>query len=358
MHAMRDYSSAIQLRSDRWSALREATSALTRSPSAGEASQLRGTVEALFESLGIMESYWAFPGKHAFNLIRRHFEQGKLDDVSFAVNRITRALTTGAYRRRSIPLERDSVDQEEQDDEAHQSVEMRALSKPYFEVLIVDSVNEHQERWLKANVTGMRRSEDQFIYEAVVVPSIEDALIAVLFNHNIQAIVVRPGLVLHSDKVEEILTRYLARAGGRQEIDAIPPENYGPELCRMIAKVRPELDAYLVTERSVEDIAGLDLGICRRVFYNSEDFMELHLNILRGVQARNKSPFFTALVEYSKQPTGVFHAMPISRGKSITRSHWIQDMGAFYLRVQADVFCDQRHLDLQQDRRAGVVAAR
>ena len=266
MHAMRDYSSAIQLRSDRWSALREATGALTRGPSAGEATQLRATVESLFDSLGIMEAYWAFPGKHAFSLIRRHFEQGKLDDVSFAVNRITRALTTGAYRRRSIPLERDSVDQEEQDDEAHQSVEMRALSKPYFEVLIVDNVNEHQERWLKANVIGMRRPEDQFIYEAVVVPSIEDALIAVLFNHNIQAIVVRPGLVLKSDKVEEILTRYLARAGGRQEIDAIPPENYGPELCRMIAKVRPELDAYLVTERSVEDIAGLDLGICRRVF--------------------------------------------------------------------------------------------
>ncbi len=45
---------------------------------------------------------------------------------------------------------------------------------------------------------------------------------------------------------------------------------------------------------------------------------------------RYKTPFFSALVEYSKQPTGVFHAMPISRGKSITRSHWIQDMGAFY----------------------------
>nr|MDA3857763.1 ornithine decarboxylase [Roseovarius sp.] len=113
-------------------------------------------------------------------------------------------------------------------------------------------------------------------------------------------------------------------------IDSKLPENYGPELCRLIDRVRPELDAYLVTERSVEDIAGLDLGICRRVFYNQEDFMELHLNILRGVEARNKTPFFTALVNYSKQPTGVFHAMPISRGKSITRSHWIQDMGAFY----------------------------
>ena len=68
------------------------------------------------------------------------------------------------------------------------------------------------------------------------------------------------------------------------------------------------------------------------MFYNQEDFLELHLNILRGCGRRAfKSPFFTALVDYSKQPTGVFHAMPISRGKSISpRSHWIQDMGAFY----------------------------
>jgi arginine decarboxylase len=58
--------------------------------------------------------------------------------------------------------------------------------------------------------------------------------------------------------------------------------------------------------------------------------MELHLNILRGVNARYQTPFFTALKTFSKQPTGVFHAMPISRGKSITKSHWIQDMGEFY----------------------------
>jgi len=277
----------------------------------------------------VIEPYWAFPGMAAFDHLRRQFEHGNYEDLAFSVNRVTRALTTGAYRRRHIPLDRDTVDHEE-DDEAMLPPEARALAKPYFEVLIVDNVNEQQERWLKSNVTRMRRSEDSFIYEAVVVQSLEDALIAVMFNHNIQAIVVRPGLTLKSKNDQDILTRYLARAGGRQEIDALDPESYGPELCRMVAKVRPELDAYLVTERSVEDIAGLDLGICRRVFYNQEDFMELHLNILRGVQARNKSPFFTALVEYSKQPTGVFHAMPISRGKSITRSHWIQDMGAFY----------------------------
>ncbi|OAN67792.1 ornithine decarboxylase [Sulfitobacter sp. EhC04] len=330
MHSLNDYSSAIQMRSDRWSALREATSALTRDPKPAEKNKLTKTAKELFESLAMIEAYWAFPGMAAFEHMRRQFEHEKFEDVAFAINRVTRALTTGAYRRRHIPLERDSIDQDEHDDEAMLPPEARAMAKPYFEVLIVDNVNEHQERWLKANMTRMRRSEDPFIYEAVVVPSIEDALIAVMFNHNIQAIVVRPGLTLKSSMDLQILTRYLARAGGRKEISALSPEVYGPELCRMIAKVRPELDAYLVTERSVEDIAGLDLGICRRVFYNQEDFMELHLNILRGVQSRNKSPFFTALVEYSKQPTGVFHAMPISRGKSISRSHWIQDMGAFY----------------------------
>ena len=330
MQSMDDYYSAIQLRSDRWSALREASGALARAPSGRQSSGLRKKIADLLTSLSVIEPYWAFPGMQAFDYLRRQYEHDNLEDLSFAVHRITRALTTGAYRRRHIPLERDSLDAEEHDDEAMLSPEARAMTKPYFEVMIVDDVNEHQERWLKNNVSRMRRPEDQFIYEAVVVPSVEDALIGILFNHNIQAIVVRPGLVLKSKTEMSILKRYLNTVGGAEGIEGMLPEDYGPELCRVIAKVRPELDAYLVTERSVEDIAGLDLGICRRVFYNQEDFLELHLNILRGVQSRYKTPFFTALVEYSKQPTGVFHAMPISRGKSISRSHWIQDMGAFY----------------------------
>jgi arginine decarboxylase len=330
MDSVSDYYSATQLRADRWSALREATTSLCRETDAKRLATLKRRIAELFEALSVIESYWAFPGMAAFDHLRRQFEHGKFEDVSFGVNRVKRALTTGAYRRRTIPLDRDSLDDEEHNDEAMLSPEARVLARPYFEVLIVDNVTEQQERWLKSNVTRMRRPEDPFHYEAVVVPSLEDALIAVLFNHNIQAIVVRPGLVLKSKNENEILSKYLNSASDTGEINALLPENYGPELCRLIDRVRPELDAYLVTERSVEDIAGLDLGICRRVFYNQEDFMELHLNILRGVEARNKTPFFTALVNYSKQPTGVFHAMPISRGKSITRSHWIQDMGAFY----------------------------
>ncbi|MEP3333990.1 aminotransferase class I/II-fold pyridoxal phosphate-dependent enzyme [Sedimentitalea sp.] len=330
MHSVSDYYSAIQLRADRWSALRDVTSALTEESSEKRLSTLQKKADDLFQSLALIEPYWAFPGMAAFEHMRRQFAHGNFEDLAFSVGRVTRALSTGAYRRRNIPLERDSLDNEEHDDEAQLSPEARALSKPYFEVLIVDNVGEDQERWLRSNMARMRRPEDQFAYQALVVPSLEDALIAVLFNYNIQAIVVRPGLTLRSKMEQPILHKYLDRAGGSEQFEEMQPEDYGPELCRLIARARPELDAYLITERSVEDIAGHDLGICRRVFYNQEDFLELHLNILRGVQSRFKTPFFTALVEYSKQPTGVFHAMPISRGKSISRSHWIQDMGAFY----------------------------
>jgi arginine decarboxylase len=330
LQSIGDYYSAAQLRSDRWSALREAADRLGHlGPDDPEVAKCTRRAEELFEALAPIEMYWAFPGLAAFDHLRRQLDHRNWEDLAFSVRRVVRALTSGAYRRRTIPLARDDSDAEDIEDEATLPVEARALARPYFEVLLVDDLGEQQERWLRSSLARMRRTEDAFIYEPVVVPSIEDALIGILFNHNIQAIVVRPGLTLKSRNPLSILTKQLDRIGD-EDLDALSPNQFGPELCRLIARVRPELDAYLVTDRSVEDIAGRDLGGCRRVFYNQEDFLELHLNILRGVNSRYKTPFFTALKEYSKQPTGVFHAMPISRGKSISKSHWIQDMGAFY----------------------------
>ncbi|KUF11366.1 aminotransferase class I/II-fold pyridoxal phosphate-dependent enzyme [Pseudoponticoccus marisrubri] len=331
MPSIRDYYSATQLRSDRWSALREAAEGLMRYGSEGrKGQQLLKTAQNLFDVLAPIEAYWAFPGGSSFAHLRRFLDHANYEDLLISVRRVARALSSGAYRRRTIPLSSDEADNEDYEDEASLAPEARALGRPYFEVLIVDEVNEHQERFLRNSLLRMRRSEDPFIYEPVIVPSLEDALIGILFNHNVQAVVVRPGLTLKSHNALPILNQYLRWFGDDDIFESIQPYEYGPETCRLIAQIRPELDAYLITDRSAEDIAALDLGRCRRVFYNQEDFQELHLNILRGVGRRYKTPFFTALKEYSRQPTGVFHAMPISRGKSISRSHWIQDMGAFY----------------------------
>ncbi len=51
---------------------------------------------------------------------------------------------------------------------------------------------------------------------------------------------------------------------------------------------------------------------------------------MKGVGERYRTPFFNALRDYSKQPTGMFHALPLARGKAILNSHWISDLAQFY----------------------------
>ena len=88
-----------------------------------------------------------------------------------------------------------------------------------------------------------------------MVPSLEDALIGALFNHNVQAVVIRYGFPLRSRHNLEILQRYLSRIGDVDLAD-IAPEDYGTTLAQLLANLRLELDVYLVTDQSVEEIAG------------------------------------------------------------------------------------------------------
>jgi arginine decarboxylase len=88
---------------------------------------------------------------------------------------------------------------------------------------------------------------------------------------------------------------------------------------------------YLLDERRPEDIATVasEAGI-RRVFYEVEEPLEVHLSILAGVGERFETPFFDNLKRYAQKPVGTFHALPIARGKSVFRSEWIRDFGEFY----------------------------
>jgi arginine decarboxylase len=85
-----------------------------------------------------------------------------------------------------------------------------------------------------------------------------------------------------------------------------------------------------MAEVAVEEIAGQLGRDFRRVFHAREGALELHLSVLRGVAHRFNAPFFEALREYSHKPTGVFHALPVSRGKSVVESRWIREMVDFY----------------------------
>lgn len=332
--SLSDYYNASQLRADTWNRLKTVAVRLDKQAGSGQGGGgrpdpklIKSALEAL-DMLEPIESYWAFPGHETFQHLRRLLKRDDFHMLSRTISRIVRALMSGSYRRKHIPMGL-SPDEDNEDDTAVEEQVPAEHARPYFEVMVVDSVSAHDARSLRAGLGAMRRPEDSFIYESVVVPSFEDGLIGVLFNHNIQAVVIRYGFPMHSRNRLELLQRYLSRLGDT-DLDEIPPEDYGIRLAELIGRLRPELDVYLVTDQMVEDVAGRVPGNCRRVFYNQEDYLELHLNILRGVNSRYDTPFFTALKNYSKQPTGVFHAMPISRGKSIVKSNWIRDMGDFY----------------------------
>jgi arginine decarboxylase len=322
------YHSPTQMRFDTWNRLEEYVNRLN------EKHMRKADIVALTKKtrdaiavLETFESYSAFPSQEDFSLLWQLCDQQNFGLLSNVVSRIVRALTGGTYRSRQINL-RIAAELDDKAEPVHFHEES-GQKRPYFEVLFVDESSHEDIRQLRERLRELRRPEDQFIYDIVAVPSFEDALIAVLFNYNIQSVVIRYGFPLRSANNLEILNRYLANIDESAYEDALDIER-GPLLGNLLAELRPELDLYLVTDAAVEDIAGSASQKFSRIFYQQEDYLDLHLNILRGIQQRYQTPFFTALRKYSQQPTGVFHAMPISRGKSVTKSHWIKDMAQFY----------------------------
>ena len=187
-------------------------------------------------------------------------------------------------------------------------------------------------KWERARneLKRLRRPEDLFNYEIVQVGSFEDGILGAIFNHNVQAVVIYDGFPFHSTHDLPMLREFLLR-NLRVDPASIAPGALATTLARAIKNIRPELDIYLLTDRAVETLAGSDeVAPIRRIFYDVEEVMELHLSILDGVNDRYDTPFFSNLKSYSQRPIGTFHALPVARGKSVFRSNWIRDMGQFY----------------------------
>ena len=323
------YNSLWQLRADSWSGLEEASERLAVAVTHERPTErLVKEVDRLLDVLAPMEVYWAFPGVQTFQHARRLFGAGKYDRLARLIAAINRALITDSYRNGG-QWSAEHLDREPLNGADALSLEHNRETRPYFEVLIVDDMTGAQERALREDLRRLRRRDDAFVYEVVVVPSFEDASMAVLLNFNLQACVIRRRFVHHSRHDLSQLGSFFEERSDHQLVDS-PPEERAQMLARRIARLRPELDLYLMTEVSLEETAGRLSHHYRRVFHAREGLLELHLSILKGIEERYDAPFFEALRDYAHRPTGVFHALPISQGKSVVSSHWISDMVDFY----------------------------
>jgi len=296
---MRAYNSVWQLRGDAWSSLADATKRLFEtSLPADQGDTLRKEVASLLQLLDPIETYWAYPGREQLHRLREMCEDDDYETAMRIADTISRHL---------VRHER---------------------GRPVFEVLIVDDISQDEVQALREELHSLRREEDPFTYELVIVPSFEDALVAVLLNSDLQACVIRPGLAGSSPHRLDDLRHFLESIGGLGGETQSASERM-LLLGERIADRRPEMDLYLVAQVSIEHIAGRLTRRFRRIFHR-QDSLELHLSILAGVGERYETPFFTALRGYSRQPTGVFHALPISRGKSVVNSQWSRELTNFY----------------------------
>ena len=330
---LRAYNSLWQVRSDSWCRLEEAADRLTRPTTTGASKdKWASACQELMGRLSTLEPYWAYPGAPQFARLQRVFTAGNYEKFAQAVGQVNRALTTESYRSGDVDnAGADELDMFPADPRQlleHQPASQR--DRPYFEVLVVEKMTEEQERALRNEVRKWRRPDDEFVYELVVVSSGDEALIAARLNVNLQAVVIRRRFSHQSTRDLSALSEFVDSDVQHELNDHQSPEERAQILAVSLSKLRPELDLYMMTEIEVEDIAGRLGQYFRRVFHAREGMLELHLSILHGVAARYRTPFFSALKQYSHRPTGVFHALPISQGKSIVNSHWIKDMVGFY----------------------------
>jgi arginine decarboxylase len=317
--ATQEHFNAARLRSHTWDRLKLATNTLAEVNTKGADRIATRHVEELLTDLEVLERYWAFPGLGTVQHLRLLLERKDHDGLEKEVAHAVRTLVSGVFRS----------EQGKPDEGPDDPAEVGKPKPKYFEVLFVDELDADEERQLKERLAEARDRSDAFTYDVIVVPTVQDALIALLFNHNIQACVVRYGMSYASANAEGLLSDYI-RAIEQLDMSARSKADMGPLLGKIMRWFRPEVDRYYVTDTPVIDLKDSTLKNFKRIFYRQEDLKELHLTILRNIQERYATPFFTALTEYSRRPMGVFHAMPISRGNSVFKSRWIQDFGEFY----------------------------
>ncbi len=318
-----------EARLDRWRTLLQAArtweeATVQQSP---ERAEHRSAVSAGFQELLQWEDFFAYPGPILLKTLSETIAADDARATARSVQAISAALLTHSYRT-------SLADWESQEtrialgDRVPTSDDDSAQYRPYFEVLVVSPARPAFWTELSRDFRRLRRSQDKFVYESVFAGTFEDAVLGTILNGNLEAVIIYEGIPFASSRnspiLREFLTTHLTATGslvGR----------YGLELAKALKLIRPELDIYFLSDREVEKVAGdVSAAGIRRVFYQVEEPLELHLSILDGIQDRFDTPYFDNLQKYAQRPIGTFHALPIARGKSIFKSNWIRDMGKFY----------------------------
>ena len=201
-----------------------------------------------------LEQFWAFPGHAAFGIVEELALAGSWERLARLVSRINRALVTESYRSGEL----DDIAQGEHREDSEEmllGIAHDPSSRPYFEVLVVETMSPAQEERLREEVHSWRRPGDPFIYELVVVGSGVEAAVATRLNANIQACVIRRRFS-HAALRDLTGLANFADATLSDDLADHSPDERAQILAPRLAEIRPEVDLYLMAEIAVEEVAG------------------------------------------------------------------------------------------------------
>jgi arginine decarboxylase len=317
-----------QLRIDLWNELKEKSHQITRIKTGESILKERLTeLNEVLQNLLCIEQYFSFPGSTLVTGILKSLKKGELKAVSNNVSEIVALLVSDNYRTHP---ELFAENWNARFSAKNKKEDLLSKSKTnYFEVLYIEDLSAKAEYTLKNKFKNLINTHDHLTYDIVVQRSFQDALICLFFNYNIQAACIRYAPLHLSNNISKQIKPFIQHVL-KIDLTDVSDADLGPLLGKYIHQFRPELDLYYITDTSLTHLDDTTLKSFRRIFYQMEDLQELHLTIISGINERFETPFFTALTEYSKKPTSVFHALPISRGNSVFKSRWINDFGDFY----------------------------
>ena len=324
---LNQFFSAAEARVDRWRTLNRIARGLTTAGSPID--RLRDQATAALAELVPIEDLNGYPGPHLMSQVQERLQTADWTGLARLVQRISVSLLSNSYREDKEAWTTDDETEAHLPDILPPSVGRGQTRKPYFEVLIVAAGERATWPVLRETFKRLRREEDSFVYEPVVVGSFEDAVLATLFNYNLQSVVIVDGFGFTSQYSLPALREILAPHVPADIVAGMT--DMGTALARVLRILRPELDIFMVADHDIAKLAGSEQArTIRRVFYGVEEPMEIHLSILDGIKDRYETPYFDNLKKYAARPIGTFHALPVARGKSIFKSNWIRDMGEFY----------------------------
>jgi arginine decarboxylase len=308
--------------------------------------------------LAEVDAYWAWPGRAVISRLRQHLEGGHADLLAQLAGNVWRALQAPRQRDQSdwaAPDRSDpalaALDRPLLREAAALATPQNVLARPAFEVLVLQPPGQAGEAGCRQQLACLASPLDAFSIDLVFVASAEEALLAVLANPDIQACVLPDSMPPASAATRPIAAAVSAMyAAHVQPLLATNPDTPGgdatpataadqgsnerlADLARQLHRLRPELRLYRASsqpQKAAVAAPAQSLVDTADVIYPLRPFAALHAALQQGMAERFATPFFDALLNYSRRPRAVFHALPASRGSSLVGSPWAQDLLQFY----------------------------